>query len=542
MPITSVTIQNFKGIKGPLRVELKPITLLFGPNSSGKSTVVQALHYAREIFERENVNADRTVLGLDLGGFENLVHRHDKSLPIILRFDLDLRGENLPDCIDDPWEMIGGSDDYYSAGTFEGIPNKVRTAWVEIHVQWSEILNRPLLKRYSVGANGEDLAEITASDDGQEIYITKLVPYNSVFLEEATVEDAKRNGLKILKGEDEITEEEEQEWGEGFIDLMRIMDIVDGLPGLSKPILLAHHSVMPRWGRIIFMEHIENSDFDDSFFIEFSNIIAGTGELVLNALKKLCYLGPLRIVPPRNFQPAKTPDEALWANGTTAWDILFRSDNKFIDTINQWLSGKDCLDSGFKIMIKEFKELDINDPDIISMMQEVQLGGGTNIPDYLKSIPTQRRLVIWEERSKIEVQPLDIGVGVSQLLPVIVAAIFAKRGFVIIEQPELHAHPALQTALGDLFISQVKENPDVIFILETHSEHLLLRLLRRIRETSGEELPPGISALTSEMLSIYFAECDQEGIILTSIGVDKDGEFVDRWPHGFFTERIKELY
>jgi len=113
---------------------------------------------------------------------------------------------------------------------------------------------------------------------------------------------------------------------------------------------------------------------------------------------------------------------------------------------------------------------------------------------------------------------------------------------VVIEQPELHAHPALQTALGDLFISQVKENPDVIFIIETHSEHLLLRLLRRIRETSGEELPPGISALAPEMLSIYFAECDDNGIILTSIRVDKDGEFVDRWPHGFFTERIKELY
>ncbi len=40
MPITAITIQNFKGIKGPARIELKPITLLFGPNSSGKSTVV----------------------------------------------------------------------------------------------------------------------------------------------------------------------------------------------------------------------------------------------------------------------------------------------------------------------------------------------------------------------------------------------------------------------------------------------------------------------------------------------------------------------
>ena len=80
MGITAITIENFKGIREPVRVELKPITLLFGPNSAGKSTIIQALHYAREIFERQNLNPDRTLLGggaIDLGGFESLVHKHD---------------------------------------------------------------------------------------------------------------------------------------------------------------------------------------------------------------------------------------------------------------------------------------------------------------------------------------------------------------------------------------------------------------------------------------------------------------------------------
>ena len=99
MPITSITIENFKGIKGPVKIELKPITLLFGPNSAGKSTVIQALHYAREIFERQNVNAGRTLVGgnaIDLGGFEVLVHRHDITLPITLRFDLALEDDDMP--------------------------------------------------------------------------------------------------------------------------------------------------------------------------------------------------------------------------------------------------------------------------------------------------------------------------------------------------------------------------------------------------------------------------------------------------------------
>jgi predicted ATPase len=71
MPISAITIENFKGIKSPVKIELRPITLLFGPNSAGKSTIVQALHYAREIFARGNLNPDKTIAGgksVNLGG------------------------------------------------------------------------------------------------------------------------------------------------------------------------------------------------------------------------------------------------------------------------------------------------------------------------------------------------------------------------------------------------------------------------------------------------------------------------------------------
>ena len=79
MRIAAIELENFKGIGPRQRVELRPITLLFGPNSAGKSTVLQALHYAREILERHNVDPDVTIAGglLDLGGFATLVHQHD---------------------------------------------------------------------------------------------------------------------------------------------------------------------------------------------------------------------------------------------------------------------------------------------------------------------------------------------------------------------------------------------------------------------------------------------------------------------------------
>src|SRR5687767_6223707 len=73
---------------------------MFGANSSGKSTILHAIHYAREILERRNLNPDKTLTGgasIDLGGFQNLVHNHDLGLPIIMRFDLDLSETDLPD-------------------------------------------------------------------------------------------------------------------------------------------------------------------------------------------------------------------------------------------------------------------------------------------------------------------------------------------------------------------------------------------------------------------------------------------------------------
>ncbi len=75
MIIKALTIENFKSIHDAVRVEFKPITLLFGPNSTGKSTIVQALHYAREILERNNVDADRVISAdesFDLGGLANM--------------------------------------------------------------------------------------------------------------------------------------------------------------------------------------------------------------------------------------------------------------------------------------------------------------------------------------------------------------------------------------------------------------------------------------------------------------------------------------
>src|SRR5262245_34083265 len=89
--ITSISIENFKGIGPRVTIPLKPITLLFGPNSAGKSTILHAIHYAREVLERNTVDADRTLSGgpfVRLGGFPTLVHNHDATRAVTLAFEL----------------------------------------------------------------------------------------------------------------------------------------------------------------------------------------------------------------------------------------------------------------------------------------------------------------------------------------------------------------------------------------------------------------------------------------------------------------------
>src|ERR1043166_8519936 len=95
MRLRQIEIENFKSFGERQAIELKPITLLFGPNSVGKSTILQALHYLREILERGNIDPDVTIAGglIDLGGFATLVHNHELAQPIRLRVKIDLSDE-----------------------------------------------------------------------------------------------------------------------------------------------------------------------------------------------------------------------------------------------------------------------------------------------------------------------------------------------------------------------------------------------------------------------------------------------------------------
>lgn len=136
----------------------------------------------------------------------------------------------------------------------------------------------------------------------------------------------------------------------------------------------------------------------------------------------------------------------------------------------------------------------------------------------------------------------DVGSGIGYILPVLCnlyGEATETTGF--LQQPELHLHPALQAALGDVFIESVNSNKQVL--IETHSEHLLLRLLKRIRQTHLQvDISPELKINAEDVCVLYFDPGPDGTTIVKRLRITQDGEFMDRWPRGFFGERDMELF
>jgi predicted ATPase len=169
---------------------------------------------------------------------------------------------------------------------------------------------------------------------------------------------------------------------------------------------------------------------------------------------------------------------------------------------------------------------------LVSMLTDTDSLSETWVQEMTSGGDRISDLVLIDKRTKTPVSHRDVGIGISQVIPILVSCYGLSDALVAIEQPEIHLHPRLQAELGSVFAESIKPPYNNRFILETHSEHLMLRLQKLIRQ----------GQLSPEDVSVIYVDCSSEGSQCLELRLDEEGDFIDEWPDGFFEDDFREIF
>jgi len=447
-----------------------------------------------------------------------------------------LTSTSLPDLVPEAFEDWQTDEDdvwdFYNS--LREVKEKVESASVRLIVGWNSYLNAAIVTGYVIGINEVWCAKLESSADGRDVSM-RMNRDNPIFLITPTYEDV--DLAELLDGWLEPTDLGER--GQISASNEQESSKLSVLPGLFSSVrdaglerpgaglrswLSGFRGALPRLDQLLSIpapgvQGSKNVYLAREFTAFLSWLIIGPAMLLREQLRQVRYLGPLRRVPARDFDVSLSQNDAAWADGMAAWEILLTGSQTMVERCSGWMERPDRLKTGYALKRTRVQEYDL----------------ASAVP-----LPTGRpknRLCLVDQRG-LPHQPLDVGVGISQVLPVVVAAQDEYASIVTVEQPELHVHPAVQVGLGDLFIEGAIER-GLSFLLETHSEHLILRLLRRIREAaeSGDT-----TQINPDLLGVYYLSNDNGNISATRLPVNVDGDFDIPWPRGFFEERGAELF
>ena len=216
------------------------------------------------------------------------------------------------------------------------------------------------------------------------------------------------------------------------------------------------------------------------------------------------------------------------------WASVGQKRGFFADQVNDALAYDLFIDNGYQLIVSSFK---------ITPREEGG-GGENNVHGRVSDFIGKKFIVEMGLRDNHgrNLKFDEVGSGIGYVLPILIEAFNPKNhgGMVFLQQPELHLHPAMQASLADVLIQAAADRR---IVAETHSEHMILRALKRIRQTYNENLLDKELQLTHEDVAVNYFEPQPDGSTkIHIIRIAPDGEFIDRWPRGFFAERDQELF
>ena len=438
--LTGMRLKNFKSWEDTGDIALRPISGFFGPNSSGKSSLIQALLMLKQTAE----SSDRGVVfhfgdqrtPVNLGDFASVVHKHDTSRD--LKVSLDWKMDEIFEVKDTDTDEVVAENDFmgFEVASREVVRGSRKTLVVD---QMS----------YRVG----DAVFGMRRRRSQQRY--------DLFCEGVDFEFARSVG---------------------------------------RP----KRSASP----------VKSYGFPDQVRAGFRNagFVADLEFELEELLRNVYYLGPLRTAPERRYAWSGTQPSDVGQAGEFVIESILSSRERG-EKIGQG-SGRP------RLTVEQY---------VAQWLRKLELTHEFRVAPLAEGVPVYEAMVR-ESAESAEVLITDVGFGVSQVLPVLVQCFYVPNGStVILEQPDIHLHPVAQALLADVLID-AWERRKVQVLVESHSEHLLHRIQRRIAE----------EWISEEDVGMYFCSSSGGRSALTRLEVNEFGRIAN-WPKNFFGDMFGEI-
>ncbi len=443
--LTHLHIQNFKAWKDTGPIRLAPLTVIFGANSAGKSSLGHLLlalqQTARSTDRKRALHLGDSTSLIDLGTFADCLHGHD--LKQTLSFEL---GWSLP-------KGLEVRDPLQPQLRYQGNDMQLAVTLAASKAQQPEVH----ALRYALLSHGAEVLDVSlARDDKRKLNLS-----------------SSSYAFKMADGRKWPLEEPEK--------FYRLSDIS--------------------------MARYKNAGFMADFALATEAMLEG-----------ISYLGPLRKHPQRIYPWSGETPASVGPMGEYAVAAILAAQEEG-RKLNRKVGGHT---RGFA----EFIAAWLKDLGVIQDFSVRPVAAGRK--EYEVLVKTHAKAP--------QVKITDVGFGISQVLPALVQAFYCPpHSTVWMEQPEIHLHPQVQAELADVFISatQARENGKargVQLIVESHSEHFLNRLQRRVAE----------GAVQPEDVAVYFCRREGGATELEPLRLNMFGE-IENWPEHFFGDEMADI-
>lgn len=449
--LNQLRIQNFKGWQDTSSIRMAPLTLFFGANSSGKSSLGQFLMMLKQTVESPDRKAVLYPGGknsaVQLGSYQEMVYHRNPENKISFEYIWDFQDELK---IKDP----------ISGQVFSGDTLRFQ-------------------------------AEVGLGDKDQHSLVLDHLKYHLIDNEK----DVLSVGLERTSGT-----KSEYKADANMYSLVREKGRVWSLKGAVRFYGFPDEVVA----------YYQNADFVQELNLRHEKLFSS-----------LYYLGPLRTKVERLYSWTGIEPESVGYAGENTVAAILAARNRKISLSKPGAKRASPAKPFEEIIALKLKEMGLIEEFKVNPISEQR-------QEYEVKVRTKGS-IDWVDLP-------DVGFGISQVLPVLVQCFYAPQGSIILmEQPEIHLHPSAQLALADVMIDVInsRENGEarnIQLIIETHSEHFLRRLQRRIAE----------DAVPQEKVSAYFANITKTPATLEPLQLDSYGN-IQNWPEDFFGDEMGDI-